>query len=62
MLFLYLSIKMFFKEDCDKEQLNLKVIPLFCTVRHPLRIKIATSKIVVIFYQSPKKRYQRPLL
>ena len=56
MLFLYVSIKMFLKEDCDKEQLNLKVIPLFCTVRHLLHIyKIATSKIVVIFYQSPKK-------
>ena len=49
MLFLYVSIKMFLKEDCDKEQLNLKVIPLFCTVHHLLRIhKIAT-------YQSPKK-------
>ena len=46
---------MFLKEDCDKEQLNLKVIPLFCTVRHLLHIyKIATSKIVVIFYL-PKK-------
>ena len=56
MLFLYVSIKTFLKEDCDKEQLNLNVIPLFCTVRHLLRIyKIATSKIMVIFYQSPKK-------
>ena len=53
---------MLFKEECDKEQLNLKVIPLFCTVCYPLHIKIETSKIVVIFYQSPKKRYQRPLL
>ena len=47
---------MFFKEGCDKEQLNLKVIPLFCTVHHPLRIyKIATSKIVVIFLTSHLK-------
>ena len=53
---------MFLKEDCDKEQLNLKVIPLFCTVRHPLRIKIATSKIVVIFYQSPKKVPKAPFV
>ena len=51
MLFLYVSIKMFFKEDRNKEQLNLKVIPLFSTVCHLLRIYkkiIATSKIVVI--------------
>ena len=63
MLILYVSIKMFFKEDCNKEQLNLMVIPFFCTVHHPLHIyKIATSKIVVIFSSHLKRGNKGPFV